>query len=308
MGSVRGSRDPVVSALHRGVCGNRSDSGCDGARRTTRESSATIAFRPSDDGTASHARTWRRAGVADSATAAAGARKLNTAVAEATAATWDLARSASEPAARISRQVLDAATQADQDPSLHVGRAWEPNAAGALVPSLTAPAPDTAAAETALRQVGDRLASGVRPLSDTARMRSVSCSGQRTPKPRSRLIRQRKGSLMRLRTTTLSTQIWNFLSRPAATVIAFLFLFVLENAAGAETPPRKVDALLRLVDPSAAVVLTVEGLGDQANAFLKSRLAADLQQLPTVKEWFDSEKFHQFERHEPRSRPSWTRS
>ncbi len=73
MGSVRGSRDPVVSALHRGVCGNRSDSGCDGARRTTRESSATIAFRPSDDGTASHARTWRRAGVADSATAAAGA-------------------------------------------------------------------------------------------------------------------------------------------------------------------------------------------------------------------------------------------
>ena len=91
-------------------------------------------------------------------------------MAEATAATWDLARSASEPAARISRQVLDAATQADHDPSLPtLTPAWEPNAAGALVPSLAALAPDTAAAETALQQVGDHLATGVRPLSDTAR-------------------------------------------------------------------------------------------------------------------------------------------
>ena len=43
------------------------------------------------------------------------------------------------------------------------------------------------------------------------------------------------------------------------------------------------------------MVVTVEGLRDQANAFLKSRLAADLQQLPAVKEWFASEKFRQFE-------------
>ena len=37
-------------------------------------------------------------------------------LAEATAATWDLARTASEPAARISRQMLDAATGSDQKP------------------------------------------------------------------------------------------------------------------------------------------------------------------------------------------------
>ena len=36
---------------------------------------------------------------------------LNRALAEATSATWDLARSASEPAARISRDMLDASTQ-----------------------------------------------------------------------------------------------------------------------------------------------------------------------------------------------------
>ena len=39
------------------------------------------------------------------------ARKLNDALASATEASWDLARSASEPAARLSRQFLDAATE-----------------------------------------------------------------------------------------------------------------------------------------------------------------------------------------------------
>jgi hypothetical protein len=43
------------------------------------------------------------------------------------------------------------------------------------------------------------------------------------------------------------------------------------------------------------VVVTVEGLRDHANAFLNSRLAVDLQQLPEVKEWFASEKFRQLE-------------
>ena len=112
------------------------------------------------------------------------ARNLNTAVAEATAATWDLARSASEPAARISRQVLDAATQSDRASSLSTQDAQsEPIAAGVSVPSLARLAPDSAAAEAMLQEVGDRLASGVRPISDTARHAFRFLLGPAMPKP-----------------------------------------------------------------------------------------------------------------------------
>ena len=90
------------------------------------------------------------------------------ALADATAATWDLARSASEPAARISRQVLDAATEPEHDPG-PAAALPAPIAATVSVPSLDSLAPDSAAAATMLQQVGDRLATGVRPLSDTAR-------------------------------------------------------------------------------------------------------------------------------------------
>jgi hypothetical protein len=103
-------------------------------------------------------------------TVAVDARALNLALADATAATWDLARSASEPAARISRQVLDAATNPENDrarPASSPG--LEPVAATVAVPSLEALAPDPATAGAMLQQVGDRLATGVRPLSDSAR-------------------------------------------------------------------------------------------------------------------------------------------
>jgi hypothetical protein len=92
------------------------------------------------------------------------ARALNMALSDATAATWDLARSASEPAARISRQVLDAATGPDPSQARAV---WVTGSGS--VPSLDSLAPDTTAAGAMLQQVGDRLATGVRPLSDTAR-------------------------------------------------------------------------------------------------------------------------------------------
>jgi hypothetical protein len=98
------------------------------------------------------------------------ARTLNMALFEATEATWDLARSASEPAARISRQVLDAATGPDQSPvQAASGTGSESVIAAVSVPSLDSLAPDPAAAGAMLQQVGDRLTSGVRPLSDTAR-------------------------------------------------------------------------------------------------------------------------------------------
>jgi hypothetical protein len=104
-------------------------------------------------------------------------RDLNRALFEATSATWDLARSASEPAARISRDVLDATAQTESQPR------GSPSAAAAAaattnedlaglsvsMPSLDPLTPDATAASTVLQQVGDHLSAGVRPLSSTAR-------------------------------------------------------------------------------------------------------------------------------------------
>jgi hypothetical protein len=103
---------------------------------------------------------------------------LNRALAEATSATWDLARSASEPAARISRDVLDATTQGDPRPDEALRGASPMAPAGTTeglailsvsVPSLDPLAPDALAASAVLQQVGDRLSTGVQPLSSTAR-------------------------------------------------------------------------------------------------------------------------------------------
>jgi hypothetical protein len=97
-------------------------------------------------------------------------RSLNAAVAEAAEATLDLARSASEPAARISRQVLNAATMTQVEPGPTVlarGAGSEP--ATLAVPILGSLAPDSKAASAMLQALGDRFASGVRPFSTTAR-------------------------------------------------------------------------------------------------------------------------------------------
>jgi hypothetical protein len=102
--------------------------------------------------------------------------KLNEALASATEATWDLARSASEPAARLSRQFLDAATEPDTERA-------PGNTAAVSVPSLDSFAPDSAAAAETIQQVGDRLASGVRPLSSTARHAFGFLLGPAPPKP-----------------------------------------------------------------------------------------------------------------------------
>jgi hypothetical protein len=103
---------------------------------------------------------------------------LNRALAEATTATFDLARSASEPAARISRDMLKATAQPGEvgsDPQSEA-RPEGGDRTGMVivdlavqVPSLAPFAPDPSAASSALQQVGDHVAAGVRPLSDTAR-------------------------------------------------------------------------------------------------------------------------------------------
>jgi hypothetical protein len=107
------------------------------------------------------------------------APKLSEALASATEASWDLARSASEPAARLSRQLLDAATESG-DPGPR-------GSSGALsVPSLDAFAPDSEAAVATIQEVGDHLANGVRPLSSTARQAFGFLLGPAPPKPEAR--------------------------------------------------------------------------------------------------------------------------
>jgi len=108
----------------------------------------------------------------------ADARALNDAVAGATAATWDLARSTSEPAARISRQVLDAASGPELNPSLPA-----PGGDSVPVDSFGSLTPDSATAVAMLQQVGDRLATGVRPLSTTARQAFGFLLGPALSKP-----------------------------------------------------------------------------------------------------------------------------
>jgi hypothetical protein len=56
------------------------------------------------------------------------------------------------------------------------------------------------------------------------------------------------------------------------------------------------DDLLRLVPPSASLVLTIEGLRDKVRTIGASRLIADLRQVPAVKSWLASEKFRHLER------------
>ena len=100
---------------------------------------------------------------------------LNRALAEATSATWDLARSTSEPAARIGRDVLDATSGSEPGVIEKASRATSASprdssegmaSLSIAVPSLDPLAPDTSAV---LQQVGGQLSAGVRPLSSTAR-------------------------------------------------------------------------------------------------------------------------------------------
>jgi hypothetical protein len=120
---------------------------------------ALVFVRPAIDGRQPHRRTT----VAVNHSPVVGdTRALNTALADATAATWDLARSASEPATRISLHVLDAATMPEP-------ASVDDGSGSFSVLSYVPAAPDSTAASALLQQVGDGLASSVGPLSSTAR-------------------------------------------------------------------------------------------------------------------------------------------
>ncbi|MCA1686628.1 MAG: hypothetical protein LC745_11780 [Planctomycetia bacterium] len=75
---------------------------------------------------------------------------LSDALADAGSATWDLAREASGPAARVGRQVIEAAELPGTSPAV-------------ALPGVVRPASDV------WREVGDRVNAGVRPLEGSAR-------------------------------------------------------------------------------------------------------------------------------------------
>jgi hypothetical protein len=100
-------------------------------------------------------------------------------MADATTATWDLARTTSEPAARLGRRFLDAAIRTDA-PDAAVPNAFSSAAAWPLPSVLRTVAP-AAASSDLLQGVGDELSAGVRPLSARAR---EAFKFLRTPLPR----------------------------------------------------------------------------------------------------------------------------
>ncbi len=84
--------------------------------------------------------------------------------------------------------------------------------------------------------------------------------------------------------------------RVGRTVAALGLVLAMASAVRAvDQPAYPADFLLRLVPPDVAVVVTVEGLRDQASAFGGSRLATELRQLPAVRAWLESERYRQFE-------------
>lgn len=82
---------------------------------------------------------------------------------------------------------------------------------------------------------------------------------------------------------------------PAWRAILGLELLLLATSARAAEPVSPALELQKLIPPDASVVLTVEDLRGQVRRLLESRLVADLQRLPAVKAWFESEKYEQLE-------------
>ncbi len=84
--------------------------------------------------------------------------------------------------------------------------------------------------------------------------------------------------------------------RPAVLAVWAAATLMVGQVAGRDGGDRPTDALLRLLPADTTIVLTVDGLRDQARAFAASKLAAELVKLPAVKAWLESEKFHELER------------
>jgi hypothetical protein len=97
---------------------------------------------------------------------------LSVAMADATAATWDLARTTSEPAARFGRQILEVATLPDDRDE---GNRTSPDPSAAsestptLLPSVLRVVTPSRSGSDLFQEVGEELSAGVRPFSSRAR-------------------------------------------------------------------------------------------------------------------------------------------
>lgn len=102
---------------------------------------------------------------------AADARLLKNALADATEATWDLARTTSGPAARLGRQVLEAAIRPEELASRSTTDDAEDRSESALtaLPALLRDLPGSPPGAGLLQDVGVGLTESFRPVSATAR-------------------------------------------------------------------------------------------------------------------------------------------
>jgi hypothetical protein len=82
---------------------------------------------------------------------------------------------------------------------------------------------------------------------------------------------------------------------PSQAIFVIVALLGIPRALPAEELPRVSRELLRLVPPRACVILTVDDLRGQVRELMASRFMADLQALPVVKAWFESEKYRELE-------------
>jgi hypothetical protein len=79
-------------------------------------------------------------------------------------------------------------------------------------------------------------------------------------------------------------------------VILSLALFrPIPSARAEDSSQRGTHELLRLIPHDSGVVLTLDDLRGQVRGLLASRLAGELQKVPAVRAWFDSEKYQQLE-------------
>jgi hypothetical protein len=101
---------------------------------------------------------------------------------------------------------------------------------------------------------------------------------------------------MKLTSASLRDQVRATTCRQGLLAVWVVAAFAAGPAAGQAADNRPTDALLRLLPADTTVVLTVDGMRDQARAFAASKLAADLLKLPAVKAWFESEKYQELER------------
>ena len=219
-------------------------------------------------------------------------RLLSHALASATDATLDLARTTSGPAARLGRQVIEAATQAEPSAVMKSAADQSAGDGGYGLAALPSGSSRPARISTGRRLAANR---GRRPCRQHPPPFRLGQACLRVP-PRP-VIRQNRqsdhfsrleGSLTMSRVRHVGNVRQVFLParrRPLAALVLgmWLGLFVFALAATAQEPALVSRELIGLVPPDSGLVLSLDDLRGQAREIMASKLAAQFQQLPAVK-------------------------